>query len=505
MKAKQIGFQLLQRLYKPRYLDVTSPTSISTEISWRQLGDQNSGITDELGLSFNYLNQEVSFNEEIAWNYAANGKLWTYNLNYFEYLSNPEIRDDLKLSTMRDFYAKRFTLIEGMEPYPISLRNINWIKFCFASGKREFDSFIYSQATLLSKSFEYHLMGNHLLENAFSLLFAAYYFKDMTFYSLASSVLLEQLDEQILSDGAHFERSPMYHQIILGRLLDSIHLLRHSNWKTDLSVKFDQIASSMLSWVNQVSYSDGSTPMVNDCALDMAPTTHTLIEYANILEVHPLSLPLGECGYRMVRKEAYECFIDIGDIGPDYIPGHAHSDTFSFELYRDGEPLIVDTGISTYEKNKIRHFERSTSAHNTVMIANLDQSEVWASFRVARRASISDLEEESDYYRSIHDGYEERIGVKHQREFLFKTRQIIIRDSIIGHINTSAKALFHFSAKLEPILSGNKCIINAATLSFSDGIGRLIPYEQAEGFNKRIKSRALEIEFSDKLEVRIIV
>lgn len=37
-------------------------------------------------------------------------------------------------------------------------------------------------------------------------------------------------------------------------------------------------------------------------------------------------------------------------IGPDYIPGHAHADTFNYELRIDGVPFIVDTGISTYNK-----------------------------------------------------------------------------------------------------------------------------------------------------------
>ena len=46
----------------------------------------------------------------------------------------------------------------------------------------------------------------------------------------------------------------------------------------------------------------------------------------------------------------YELFIDVGNIGPDYQPAHAHSDTFNFELIKGDNPIFVDTGISTYEK-----------------------------------------------------------------------------------------------------------------------------------------------------------
>ena len=81
-------------------------------------------------------------------------------------------------------------------------------------------------------------------------------------------------------------------------------------------------------------------------------------------------------------------FIDFGKIGPSYQPGHAHSDTFNFELIKNGNPFIVDTGVSTYEKNERRQIERSTSSHNTITIGDYEQSEVWGGFRVAKRAKI---------------------------------------------------------------------------------------------------------------------
>jgi hypothetical protein len=505
MKAKQIGFQLLRRIYKAKYSDLASPLRNSSKIRWRYLGNQDSGLVDDFALSFRYLNQNVVFSEGIDWNYSTNGKLWTYNLNYFEFLSNNRISNDIKIAAMRDYYTKRHIITDGMEPYPISLRNINWIKFCYSSGVREFDDFIYSQASLLSNSFEYHLMGNHLLENAFSLLFAAHYFKDLTFYTLASSVLREQLEEQILSDGGHFERSPMYHQIILYRLLDTIHLINQNGWKTDLAEEFKEVAASMLSWISQISFNNGIIPMVNDSSVGIAPTTDDLLRYTARLDISPAIIPLGESGYRMEKTEAYECLLDFGDVGPDYIPGHAHSDTFSFELYHNGEPLIVDTGISTYENNGIRHYERSTPAHNTVQVASLDQSEVWGAFRVASRAKVVELEEKEGYYRSCHDGYQSRLGVIHQREFEFDHHQIIIKDSIKGTSRISAIAYLHFPPNAEPILSENKCAIGSTTIFIKNGISRLLLYKKAVGFNSVMHAKVLEIKFSENLEIRIVV
>ena len=83
--------------------------------------------------------------------------------------------------------------------------------------------------------------------------------------------------------------------------------------------------------------------------------------------------------------------IDVAKIGPDYLPGHAHADTLSFELSLYGKRLLVNSGISRYGTSLIRQFERSTEAHNTVAIDNKNSSEVWSGFRVARRAYPLDL------------------------------------------------------------------------------------------------------------------
>ena len=73
---------------------------------------------------------------------------------------------------------------------------------------------------------EYHLLGNHLLENGFSLLFGAYYFQDETIYKIAKKIVVSELEVQILADGSHFELSPMYHQILFHRVLDCIQLIK---------------------------------------------------------------------------------------------------------------------------------------------------------------------------------------------------------------------------------------------------------------------------------------
>ncbi len=320
---------------------------------------------------FEFLNLSYLFVSDIDWNCNVYGKLWTYNLNYFDFLNEESISMEEGLFLIRDYIQKEKYLKDGKEAYPISLRGINWIKFLskHSISDRQINEVLYNHYQLLLHNLEYHLLGNHLLENGFSLFFGAYYFRDETMYSKAVLILKEELKEQILSDGAHFELSPMYHQILLNRTLDCIYFSELNLWKHDeLDSVLKEKASKMLAWLREVTFSNGNIPMVNDCAYDVAPSSQKLFEYAKSLKIPVIKAHLKESGYRIFQGKNYELFVDVGNIGPDYQPGHAHSDTFSFELYINKQPFIVDVGTSTYEKNERRQNERQTYSHNTVMI-----------------------------------------------------------------------------------------------------------------------------------------
>ena len=50
------------------------------------------------------------------------------------------------------------------------------------------------------------------------------YFVLLDFVNELTAYAQQQLEEQILPDGAHYEQSPMYHCILLDRLLDAINI-----------------------------------------------------------------------------------------------------------------------------------------------------------------------------------------------------------------------------------------------------------------------------------------
>ena len=455
---------------------------------------------------FRFLNIKHSFHQGLDWDLMQNGKLWVYHLNYFDYLHQSDVSTDIGLRLIREFLADTPNCKIGLEPFPTSLRLINWIKFLANQNtypKDVIDS-IYAQYQLLLKHLEYHLLGNHLLENAFSLLYGALLFDDFRLRIFANRILKKELEEQFLNDGGHFELSPMYHAILLQRSLDVYNLLINNEHKFfDVQRMLETKIEMMINWLYTVRFKNGDLPMVNDSTDNQALDIDTLLDYANKLGFTPSNVSLFDSGYRKLNHSNFELFLDVGKIGPDYQPGHAHSDTLSFILYFKQNPIIVDIGISTYEKNQTRFTERSTASHNTVMVNDIEQSDVWGGFRVGRRAECFIEIDTNNAVKARHNGYD-RFGFSHSRTWKFSDSNLLITDTVEGD-NVSSKAYFHLAKGITPEILDKKNIrIGLLSIRFQqDVIINIDDYNLCLGFNKSHKAKKIVIEFTNELDTII--
>ena len=491
-----VSFKLKYNLYrkgKPLQFDELIPNRTSYESN-----------------TFTFLNKSITFSDGIDWDYMDNGKLWAYNLNYFVFLNQNGMQKEIGEALMFLFIDQIRGLKNANEPYPISLRGINWVKFLSEHKieKKSFDRYLYSQYRVLLDQLEYHILGNHLLENGFSLLFGGYYFKGNELYQKGKEIMSIELREQVLDDGAHFELSPMYHKIILHRLLDSYNLCKNNKDVYDDQVFEDFLLSTaekMLGWLEAVTFENGTTPRVNDSTEGITPESEELFEYAKRLGISWETNELSDSGYRLFKDEGVELFVDYGEIGPSYIPGHAHSDTFSFILNCQGNPVLVDPGISTYNTGYRRQRERSTSSHNTVRYGKVDQSEVWGGFRVGRRASAIITEESENSIKGYHTGYK-RFGVYHQRIFDFDKTTITVEDSMVAKNQLLGKssAYFHFHPNIDVKMEGQKIVVEGCDLNFEGAKSmRVKEYTYANGYNNTTKAKMVEVIFAEKLTTQI--
>ncbi|MCB0664054.1 MAG: alginate lyase family protein, partial [Saprospiraceae bacterium] len=448
-----------------------------------------------------------TFDNDIDWNYTGHGMLWAYNLNYFDFLQQEEVTRQSGLTLIKDFISFGSKHKIAFDPYPNALRIINWVKFFskYEIKDQEILDSLWAQLKILEDNPEYHLMGNHLLEDGFGLLIGAAFFKEEKLYKKAKKLVQKELEEQILSDGGHFELAPMYHCTLLWRLLDVIHAMEHSTFKADATFYHFLVAKagSMLGWLQEMTFSNGDIPLVNDSAFGIAPSPEALLGYGRALKIAPIPKGLSHSGYRKWKYGNTEILMDVGAIGPDYIPGHAHSDTLNFLIYQNGIPFLVDTGISTYEKNAQRNLERSTASHNVVQIDDWDQSEVWGGFRVARRAKVKVLKDSPSEIVASHNGFR-RKGGSHERTFRIQNDAFIIKDVVKKPEGAKARAYFHFHPDIQPNIKGDSVSTTLGNLHFEGARSlQLKEYDYNDVFNGPRKAKRLVVVFENELESRV--
>ena len=397
---------------------------------------------------FRFLNQERS---PEGWNDGGIPKLWLYNLHYFE---APQA-DLIRRWVVENLQGTG----NGWEPYPISLRVVNWIKWAMQGGALDAEcrQSLAIQADYLASTIEYHLLANHLFANAKSLVYAGLFFagpEAERWLVTGLAILRQQFSEQILADGGHFERSPMYHSLILEDVLDLVNLARSYPGvipRTQLEV-WEQSASTMLTWLQQMSHPDGRISFFNDSTFGVAPEPQALHDYAARLAIAPCPGQLGQSGYIRLEQKGTVVLFDAAPIGPDYQPGHAHADTLSFELSIGGRRAIVNSGISTYENNAERLAQRSTPAHNTIRLDGEDSSEVWSAFRVARRARPLDAgTDRRSFAEAGHDGYKRlKDPAIHRRRIELHPDRLVVTDEIQARGEHAVELFFHLHPEAHP-------------------------------------------------------
>lgn len=524
LKFEQFYFRALYKFKRPK---VAAELVITNSNQWIWEGPSlfKQSIFPKNEVFF--LNKSGAINEKADWNHPSYEKLWLYNLHYFDDLSSITFQEREKIH-----YAFINKWIDdnppcvgnGWEPYPLSLRLVNWVKWFSKKDivDKKYLSSIAQQATALTQQLEYHILGNHLFANAKALTFVGAYLKGKEgekFLLLGLKLLDRELKEQFLSDGAHFELSPMYHEILLWDLLELIDLakvsknsyllLRLENWMS--------LAKKALEWLASMIHPDGEISFFNDAAIGIAAAPKDIFSYAKKLGIQNSSngevlVTNQQSGYSRIQYDDYTLIFDHANVGPDYLPGHAHADNLSFELSVGLQRVFVNSGTSLYGVSNERLRQRETAAHNTLVVCDSSSSEVWSGFRVARRAYSTLIKANSDNAGVVlsarHNGYE-RLNPKvtHTRTIQASNKTCIITDKL------SNKSCAEFNLHIHPNVDVH--IINDKVLDLHIKTGiklRLISSENLElktstwhpEFGKTVDNKKVIIPFTgDELVTKI--
>lgn len=468
LKIKQILYRMYYKLRKPRILKIDEAIKLSGWSKWCAPLPENNLWDGEN--SFVFLGKTDRIIKSQDWNSSKHEKLWLYNLHYLDCINtqNSLQQSDRIISLLYKWIKDNPPLLgAGWEPYCLSLRIVNFIKWLSREDitDQTIITSLVQQAYALYQQVEYHILANHLFVNGKALAFVGAFIKGKgadKWLSKGLKILDEETKEQFLADGGHFELSPMYHSILLWDLCDLVNLAKTS--KHPLLIKrcgqWKELILKGLNWLQAMVHPDGEISFFNDASFGIAPTYKDIVNYAKTLNILSNNSYqnlngqfnyLKESGYVAVKIGSQsKAIIDVGNIGPVYQPGHAHADTLSFELSIGKERVFVNSGTSQYGESLERLRQRSTAAHNTVMVDNHNSSEVWSGFRVARRAKpknvlLSKKEDGTVRLTAEHNGYKRLPGkVIHKRDWLFSNNRLEINDSLEG-VFKNAQARFHIA------------------------------------------------------------
>lgn len=423
------------------------------------------------------------------WRRRYGGRLWNFTLQYQGYLV--DLAWAAQLEPQPAWIARIEELVgawlrdvgrgggDAWSPYVLARRTANWIRTLLLVGdaleaglRDRMTRSLHAQLRRLDRRLEYHLRGNHLLADLHALALGGLFFDG----SAALRWRRERLPEfwaeflaQVMPDGVHEERSPMYHAIVLGDALEVATHARATGFS--LAAEVEERLGRMIVALRLLSRPDGAFHLFNDSAHGQSQARNELLDRA----AHVLALPavepggewsLPDAGYwGVIRPDGTRLIVDAGRPGPNRQPGHAHCDMLSFELDIKGAQVIVDSGVAGYGGHPLREYVRSTRAHNTLAVDGREQSEVWGTFRLARQAEVLGVHRSGstdDWRFGAACRHYHNAGIVHHREFRLVGQRLVIADRIEGAVGRLVNSWFHLHPALGARLEGGRWIVEGA-------------------------------------------
>ncbi len=433
------------------------------------------------GWRFTFVGRSVDTGEAIDWQ-ADPDQLWRMNLHYMEYLE--ELDRDTGIALIRQWIAANPPWRSGYwrdswNSYALSLRIVVWMQRLTAwqvdladPDIRRIVSSLAAQLDFLLRNLELDLGGNHLIKNIKALAWGSAFFTGPFGQKLrdrAIRLLAREIPRQILPDGMHYERSSSYHAQVFADLIETRVALG--------DMALDPVLDRMAQVVAMLTHPDGGPAVFNDAGLTMAYAPDDCLAAFARVTGRPIPQRDGafgfrEAGYFGLHAPGFALIADMGRIGPDSLPAHAHGDIGSIELSIGGERLVVDQGVYEYVAGDRRQASRSAHHHNCLAIHGAEPADFYGAFRCGRRPRVGVAQfvggDGGILLRGHHDGYHRLKGKPIVvRRIEASADGITIHDRIDGKTwhEATSRLLLHPECRAE--LHGDLAILHRGEVSIA--------------------------------------
>lgn len=277
--------------------------------------------------------------------------------------------------------------------------------------------------------------GNHTLTEAVGLIFASKFYSNHPrankWGDVGSKLFVEEFIRQTNEDGSGIEQTGWYLKFIFELAVITLPLL--ADKEKDLIQKRVDVVKKFLSKITVngelLSYGDS----------DNGYAVSSFIDFISSRETESCSTHhFKDAGLIKISHANSVVFFDYGNLGMPPSYGHGHADCLSIAFYYKNKSILSDRGTYTYNGDeRLRRYFRSTSAHNTIVINQQDQSIQSSRFmwkhEVNHKLILLETHDEGTYVLAKHYGYAERFNCIHWRGiFLSKQGELYVWDYIEG-------------------------------------------------------------------------
>jgi uncharacterized heparinase superfamily protein len=234
------------------------------------------------------------------------------------------------------------------------------------------------------------------------------------FLTRALRFLPQEIARQVLPDGCHAERSPAAHLLALQDLTEIRALLQAAQVQPPavLAATIERMAPAM----RMLRHGDGGLALFNGSKEEQGALVDLVLTQAGRGSRAPVSLPDG--GFQRLQAGRSVLIVDCGAPPPPGIDRFAHAGTLSMELSVGRERMIVNCGAASAGTLEWRSAMRSTAAHSTLVMADVNSSELKPDGLGRRPERVEVQRQEANgahWLEASHDGWRKVFGAIHRR------------------------------------------------------------------------------------------
>ena len=251
------------------------------------------------------------------------------------------------------------------------------------------------------------------------------------FLNRAMRVLPQEIARQILPDGSHCERSPAMLLSALQDLTEIRALLQAAQVAPPalLPPAIERMAAAL----RTLRHGDGGLALFNGSKEE----TPGLIELALAQAGRPGRAPnaLEDGGFQRLQAGRSVLIADCAAPAPPKLDRFAHAGTLSFELSVGRERMIVNCAAAPAAGLEWRDATRATAAHSTLVIADMNSSELRDRGLGRRPDKVEAHRQEANgahWLETSHDGWQRPFGAIHRRRlYMSETGEDIRGEDVI--------------------------------------------------------------------------